>query len=349
MESLTLLKRLSECMSISGSESGLEEILKEAFLPLCDTYEKDIMNNFIFLKKGADKENAPKIMLSGHGDEIGLMVKEIDKNGRIFIAQAGGFDPRTLIGQQVRIHGERVVKGVIAAPTPYFDRGSTDALKLRELYVDTGLSKEELEKIIEVGNFVSLKREFWELKNKRVSGKALDDKAGVLSLYETALDLQGKKHDSDVYFVISSREEIGADGAMLAAHKINPDIAMAVDVGFGETPDTPKDAAIGMGKGPSMAIGSNIHPTLNNKIIEVAKEERIPYQVEFAPNASGTDGWAIQMVRSGVPCLVISIPLRYMHTSVEVIDMEDSKLTGLLMSRFIQKMKSDELEAYLCY
>lgn len=348
MDSLTLLKRLSECMSISGVEDEVEEILKEAFLPLCDAYEKDWMNNFIFIKKGRKKENPPKIMLSAHGDEIGLMVKEIDEKGHIYISQVGGFDPRTLIAQQVCIYGQKKVKGIIAAPTPFFDR-KKEALKLSELYVDTGLSQKKLMSLISVGDFIGLERTFISLKNDRVSGKALDDKAGVLSLYETAVDLQDKNHDSDVYFVISAREEIGADGARKAAHDIQPDMAFAVDVGFGETPDTPKDAAIQMGKGPAIAIGSNIHPTLKEKFVASMKKNRIPYQEEFAPNASGTDGWAIQMVREGVPCLVISIALRYMHTSVEVIDMNDAKTTGLAMSGYIQDLKSEELEAHLCY
>ena len=156
-------------------------------------------------------------------------------------------------------------------------------------------------------------------------------------------------HKADVYFVHTVQEEVSMAGALTSAYKINPDIGIAIDVGFGTTPELKKSDSIEMGKGPGITLGGNIHSELRQKLIKVAEEYNIPYQMEITPGPTGTDARAIQITREGIPSLVLSIPLRYMHTSVEVIDMEDIKNTGKLLAFFINAISNENLEGLLCY
>ena len=138
-------------------------------------------------------------------------------------------------------------------------------------------------------------------------------------------------------------------GALTAAYKINPDIGIAVDVGFGYTPELSKSETLEIGKGPGITLGGNIHPKLRNHLVNIANEYNIPNQVEIDPGPTGTDGRAIQITRAGIPTLVLSIPLRYMHTSVELVDMTDIKNTGKLLAFFISSITSEGLGGLLCY
>ncbi len=158
-------------------------------------------------------------------------------------------------------------------------------------------------------------------------------------------------HKADVYFVHTVQEEVSMAGALTSAYKINPDIGIAIDVGFGTTPpELKKSDSIEMGKGPGITLGGNIHSELRQKLIKVAEEYNIPYQMEITPGPTGTDARAIQITREGIPSLVLSIPLRYMHTSVEVIDMEDIKKYWKIISIFfINAISNENLEGLLCY
>ena len=148
---------------------------------------------------------------------------------------------------------------------------------------------------------------------------------GVAAMYECIKELSNINHEADIYFVHTVQEEVGMRGAFTSAYKINPDIGIAIDVGFGSTPELPKSDTIDMGKGPGITIGGNIHPGLKRKNSEIAKEYNIPFQFEVTPGPTGTDARAMQITREGIPTLCLSIPLRYMHTSVEVVDMNDIK------------------------
>jgi endoglucanase len=215
--------------------------------------------------------------------------------------------------------------------------------------IDIGLSKDEVRKYVSIGDIITVKRKLMELKNNRVSGKALDDRAGIAVLYECIKELSNIDHEADIYFVTTVQEEVSMAGALTSCYSINPDIGIAVDVGFGTTPELTKSNSIELGKGPGITLGGNIHPNLRKKLVETANEYNIPYQMEITPGPTGTDARAMQITREGIPSLVVSIPLRYMHTSVEVIDMQDIKNTGKLLAFFISSISSDNLEGLLCY
>jgi endoglucanase len=157
------------------------------------------------------------------------------------------------------------------------------------------------------------------------------------------------KHDADVYFVSTVQEEVGMAGAITSTYNINPDIGIAIDVGFGTTPELKSYDSIELGKGPGITLGANIHPGLRKELVRIAKEYNIPYQMEINAGPTGTDARAMQITREGIASLVLSIPLRYMHTSVEVIDMIDIKNTAKLLAFYISAIGNSSLEGLLCY
>ncbi len=351
MQAKEFLRLLCEKPGVSGHEHEVSNLVIEAFKDFTDEITRDKLGNVIAVKKGENNLGNIKIMLAGHMDEIGLMVTDIDDKGFIKFTTIGGIDPRTLLAQEVTVHGKEDLFGVIGAKPPHLQDESEreKAVNIEDLTIDLGFSKEQLKELVEIGNVITIKRNLLELKENWVSGKALDDRAGVLTMYECAKELKYLRHEADIYFVSTVQEEVGVRGAITSTYKINPDIGIAIDVGFGATPEIPKEYTLDMGKGPGITIGGNIHPRLREKLVEIAKEYNIPHQFELDPGPTGTDARAMQITRCGIPTLLISLPLRYMHTSIETINIDDIKASARLLARFISCISQDNLEGLLCY
>ena len=351
MDTKTLLELLCNGKGVSGYEHTIKDTIVSAFEKYSDEISVDNLGNVLALKKGSTKENNIKIMLAGHMDEIGLMVKDIEDNGFIRFTNIGGIDPRTILGQEVIVHGKEDLFGVVGSKPPHLQDPSEHdkAIKMEDMTIDIGYSKEEVEKLINIGDTITIRRELLNLQGDRVASKALDDRAGIAVLFECIKELGKIRHEADVYFVSTVQEEVSMAGALTGAYKINPDIGIAVDVGFGTTPELSKSDTIELGKGPGITLGGNIHPRLRQKLTEVAREYNIPFQMEISPGPTGTDARAMQITREGIPSLCLSIPLRYMHTSVEVVDMVDIKHTAKLLAFFIASISNDSLEGLLCY
>jgi endoglucanase len=351
LDTKEFLKILSNGSSVSGHEYKINDTLISTFQNYADSVHVDKLGNVIVFKKGTDNHSNLKIMMSAHMDEIGLMVKYIEDNGFLKFTSIGGIDPRTILGQEVIVHGNKDLFGVIGSKPPHLQEPSevNKAIKMEDMIIDIGYSKEEVEKLVSIGDTITIRRSFRSLRNNRIMGKSLDDKAGIATMYECIKELSNINHEADIYFVNTVQEEVGMRGAFTSSYKINPDIGIAIDVGFGSTPELPKSDTIEMGKGPGITIGGNIHQRLREKIVAVAKEYNIPYQFEVTPGPTGTDGRAMQITREGIPTLCLSIPLRYMHTSVEVVDMIDLKNTAKLLAFFIASISNENLEGLLCY
>ncbi|MBS4536258.1 M20/M25/M40 family metallo-hydrolase [Clostridium sp. D2Q-14] len=345
------LKELSNSTSVSGYESNITNNIVNVFSKYSDKIDYDQLGSIIAIKKGVNNFSNLKIMLAAHVDEIGLMVKDFDDSGTIRFTSIGGIDPRTLVAQEVIVHGKKELFGVIGTTPPHLqDKDkSDDAFKMNDLYIDVGYDKDEVKKIISIGDIITIKRNFTELQGGSVTGKALDDKAGIVTMLQCAKELMKLNHEADIYFVSTIQEEVGTRGAITSTYKINPDIGIAIDVGFGRTPELDKSQSLEIKGGPGITIGGNIHPNLRQKLVDTAEEYNIPYQFEVESGPTGTDARSIQISRAGIPSLLISLPLRYMHTSVETIHMEDIKKSGNLIARFISEITSDNLEGYLCY
>lgn len=350
MEGKSFLKLLSNSAGLSGYESNLEDTIIPVVREYTDDLTVDKLGNIIALKKGTGSKDNIKIALAGHMDEIGLMVKDIEKNGFLRFTNIGGVDPRTVLGQEVIVHGKKDLFGVIGSKPPHLQEKSEQnkAIKMEDMIIDIGYSKEKVEDLINIGDPITIKRDFTELKGNRLAGKALDNKAGIVAIFECIKELKKLNHESDVYFISTVQEEVSMAGGLVSTYKINPDIGIAVDVGFGKTPELPNNS-LDLGAGVGITLGGNIHPNLRKHLIKIAKEYNIPFQTEVTPGPTGTDARAMQITREGIPSLVLSVPLRYMHTSVEVVDMEDIKNTGKLLAFFIASISKENLEGLLCY
>ena len=340
-----LLGKLSEATGVSGYETGVRDLVIEDFSQYADEVRQDKMGSVIALKRGTGTEPRHSIMLAAHLDEIGLIVAQI-KDGFIQFDTVGGFDPGALLGQLVTVQGHSPLPGVIASRPPHVLSASerNKVIPTDKLYIDVGLKAEDVEKQVKVGDLIALRQRFVRLRGDMASGKALDDRAGVASLQVCLNELTNLKHEWDVCAVATVQEEVGLKGAITSAYGLAPDLGIAVDVGFGHQPGVSETETIPIGKGPSVAIGPNIHPGMVDRLLKAAKDYEIPYVTEPIPGRSGTDAWAIQVAREGVPTCLLSIPVRYMHTVVETVNLKDVTRTGRLMAAFISQLNGNTLD-----
>lgn len=342
-----LIKELSDLRGISGFEYRISDKIAEYFRPYADDVTVDTLGNVIAVKR-CGKENAKKIMIEAHCDEIGLMVRDIDDRGFVTMAMVGGIDTRILSSSEVVIHGRKDVPGVIGAKPPHLQEAdeAKKASKLTDMAIDTGMNADEVKKYVSVGDSITLAQSVGELGGGQFSGKTLDDRAGVAALITTMKNLMKIKTDVDVYAVAAVQEEVGLRGAKTAAYSINPNLAVAVDVCHGITPDN-SDNAFETGSGAVISIGPNIHPKLQKRLSETAEKYHVKTELDVDGGDTGTDAWAIQVSRCGVPTALLSIPLKYMHTSVETLSVSDVSAVSELLTYFIQNL-DDSLEEWLC-
>lgn len=355
MEVIPLLKRLSEANGIVGHEGPVRELLRQTWQPFVDEMREDRMGSLIALKHGAEPSSSPgsesagaprpKLMLAAHMDEVGLMVTGIEK-GFLRIGWVGGTDQRVLLGLEVVVHGQRDLPGIVATRPPHVlpEEERKKTVPWDKLFVDVGLPAAEVEQLVSIGDLISIRREMVELRNRRVAGKALDDRACVAAVTLALEQLAGVRHAWDVFAVATVQEEVGLKGALTAAYGVAPDLAIALDVTFGKHPGAPEAETFPLGEGPTIGVGPNFHPGLVARLKEVAEAHEVPYHVEPAPGHSGTDAWAIQVTREGIPTALISIPLRYMHQPVETLAVQDVERAGRLLAAFVANLEVDFLE-----
>jgi putative aminopeptidase FrvX len=341
------LKRITEASGVSGAESEVAGIVAETLAQWADDVRKDALGNVIALKRGdglASSEH-PRIMLAGHMDEIGLMVTSLDR-GFLRFGTVGGFDVRTLLGQEVVVHGQRPVPGVVGCRPPHvLSRGENErVVPLEDMFVDVGLEPKDLADLVQVGDMITLRRELITLAGDLVTGKGMDDRAAVAAIAFCLELLSQRRHSWDVYAVATVQEEVGLRGAAVSAYGIAPHAAIAVDVTFGNQYGVSESETMAMGGGPPIGLGANFHPRLHERLVDTAKACEIPYQIEPTPGRSGTDAWAIQVSREGVPTALLSIPLRSMHTSVETVNVKDVERTGRLMAEFVTGLDAEFAE-----
>lgn len=333
-----LIKELSDMRAISGSEYRINKRIAEMFMPYADEVRIDALGSVI-AKKECTTENAPSVMIEAHCDEIGLMVTDITDDGFLTVAPVGGIDQRILPSSIVTVHGKRDIRGVIGIKPDYLQE-SGKAAKLRDMAIDTGLDANEVREIVSIGDTVTLPQSVGELGKKQFSGKSLDDRASVAALIEVMKELVGVDLNVNLYACAHVQEEVGCRGAKVSAFSIQPDIAIAIDVTHGITPDNSVNA-FKVGGGITISVGPNTHPSVSDKLIKLADENGIKYSVEVDGGATGTDAWEIQCAGGGVPTALLSIPLKYMHTSVETLAVSDVKALVKLLTKFIVSQEGD--------
>lgn len=343
------LRSLVEAHAPSGHEAPVRGILREAWDDLVDDMEEDKLGSLIGIKRATTKraKNKParRIMLAAHMDEIGMMVREV-RDGFIFVHRISGVDNRVMLAQTVLVHGREPLQGVVASVPPHLltAKARKKYPSFDELIIDVGLPAEKVHELVREGDLITLDVPLVDLQGKRVAAKAMDDRACVAAVTVCLDALKGMQHSWDVYATATVQEETGLLGATTAAYQIQPDIAIALDVGFAPQSGVNNDDTIEIGKGPGLGLGANFHDKLRQKIKDTADYHEIKVQDDVIPAASGTDAWAIQVSREGIPTALLEVAIRNMHSPVETLDLKDIERCGRLMAHFIADLADDFLE-----
>ena len=331
---VSLLEKYSNAHGVSGDEGKISELLKEDLKGLADEIKIDALGNLIAVRKG-NSPSGPTIMLAAHMDEIGLMVKLVDESGFLRFAKFGGWFDQTLLNQRVIVHGSKGdVYGVIGSKPPHVmtPEDAKSPVKHRDMFIDIGAkNSDDVKNLgIEPGTYISIDRDFQKLINNRVTGKAFDNRVGVAVMIEVMRRLKGKDIKATVCAVGTVQEEVGLKGAKTAAHSSNADVALALDTTIpGDHPGITKlDSPLEIGKGPIVAIsdasgrGLIAHPKVVKWLRESADKIEIAVQLGVGEGGT-TDATAIHLTKDGIPTGTVQIATRYIHSPVEVVDLND--------------------------
>lgn len=336
------LARLCALSGPSGFEENVTKAAAELLRPLTDEVYFTRLGSVVGVRR-CGRENAPKLLLDAHLDEIGFIVTGHDE-GFLRFAPLGGVDPRMLPDREITLMTEPPVTGVVICLPPHVQEdGEQDrSLPIKELCIDVGLSQETAKERIPVGTPTAYRGGCAPLGEELLCGKALDDRAGFAVLLDVLERLQGKELDVDLYVLGSTQEETHSTGAITAAYEIAPAMCVAVDVTHGDTPDGPKHETFKLGGGPVIGVGPNCARSLSGRLKELAGELEMPIQIEVMAGSSGTNAWPIQVSREGVATAVLSIPERYMHTPVEVVNKKDLEDAARLLAACVESLGEGE-------
>ena len=330
------METASRLVGVPGYEMEIGAHFAGIFREYTDDVQIDALNSVI-AKVGTA---GPKVMVSAHHDEIGMMVHSIEDDGAVRMHRNGGVDPRILPAHEVSIIAkDGPIYGVVGAKPPHLlsEADRNTAVKFEDLYIDIGYPAEKVKELVRVGDPVVMLAKPVQLAGGRMASKTMDDRASVASMVIAMDMLKRIDAPAQAYFVASSQEEVGMKGAGTAAFAIDPDFAIAVDVTHAEGPGTGKWEAFPIEK-MTIVSGPNLHPMLTKKAAEIADKWRIPYHREICAGMTGTDAAAIQIARGGVPTILLSVPLRYMHTTVETGKISVIEDVGKLIALFIDEI-----------
>lgn len=339
MDTLASLTALCACAGPSGREGPVAECAIELLRPLVDEVKRDSFGNVVGVRR-CGKENAKRVILDAHLDEVGLVITGA-KDGFLRFRPVGGVDLRMLPDQEITILSQPPRFGVVAVLPPHVQKaGEADkSLPIDQLCLDAGLTQKEGEALI--GTFAVPRGTLRSLLNDRVSAKALDDRAGFVTLLRTAQLLRDVPLDVDLYFMGSSREETNGGGALVGAYALEPHCFVAVDVTHARTPDGPKEGTFPAGEGTVIGLGPNIARWMSDRLVAKAQENEIPYTLEVMTGHSGTNAWRVQTAREGIATAMLSLPLKYMHSPVEMLDLADLESSAALLAAFVKDLAKE--------
>ena len=349
---LPFLKELVNAPGLSGNELPVSKIIQNKWEPMLDEISISRLGSLQGLRHGSNKSPRPSVLVATHMDAIGLMVTGIHQ-GFLRFTDIGGVDPRVLPGQQVWIYAsgpnaERSspMPGWIVQPPASLlpDDLVEKVVPMEHLFIDTGISPEKVDTMIRVGDIVSFAQEPIELNGETLAGHSLDNRASVAALTVCLQELQSTRISWDIWAVATVKEEEGLVGAYTSTYHIRPSIAIVVDTTWAKGPGSEDWNTFPLAKGPTLMWGPNIHPKLHNSFKEIAEKMEIPHAVEITGRHSGTDAFATQVVAEGIPTMAIGIPIRYMHTPVEMVALKDIRRTGRLLAGFISSLDDDFMQ-----
>jgi putative aminopeptidase FrvX len=323
-----LLERLSDAFGPAGCEDEVRRTLGREVCDKVDDLQTDALGNLIAFKKGTGPDPRLKVMVDAHTDEVGLMVTRIEKSGLLGFRAVGGIDDRLLLAKGVVI-GEERLPGIILAPPVHLTKPEQrkQVITIEQLVIDIGAtSKDEAQELVKVGDYAAFDARFQVLTGdglRTVKGKAFDDRVGCAA----AAALADEQYAVDLYLSFSAQEEVGLRGARVAAFRIHPDIAFALEGTVCD--DTPKKEDVSpttrLGAGPAITVMDRTFIAdrrLVQLMVDIAEAEAIPYQFK-EPGVGGTDAGAIHLSKTGVPTVALSVPCRYLHAPVSLLSLND--------------------------
>lgn len=335
MDIQKLLSRAAEICGPSGQEMAMANEIAEQFRPLVDEVSVDAMFNVIAHKKGT----GPRVMICAHHDEISLMVSHIEDDGCLRVGMVGGVDPRILPASRVWVHGKEKLFGTIGALPPHLmsaeDRSRNYTMK--ELYVDVGMDADKVRGLVRVGDLVTFQGPGTALMNDQLAAKTMDDRSCVVMMLCAAERLNRLACDADVYFVSTSQEEVGSRGAETAAFAIQPDLCVALDGDFADQPGSQPDTTMPIDTLVT-SVGPYLQPKLVKRLKDCAEAHGVKLETIVAPSYTATDADEVGLARAGVPSVLLSLPMKYMHTTVETVNMKTLSEGGRLLAHFISEL-----------
>jgi putative aminopeptidase FrvX len=338
-----LLEELSNAFGPAGCEQDVRRVLARALRDHTDDMQIDALGNLIAFKRGTGPEPRLRVMIDAHTDEVGLMITRIEKNGMLGFRAVGGIDDRLLLAKGVVV-GKQRLPGVIVAPPIHLSKPEqrNQVIKIDQLVIDIGASsQDEAKSLVQIGDYAAFDTCFQVISEgglRTVKGKAFDDRVGCA----VAAALAEEQYLVDLYLSFSAQEEVGLRGARVAAFRIQPDLAVALEGTICD--DTPKKSDVSptteLGKGPALSIMDRsffADKRLNRLLIETAEGHGIPFQFK-QPGVGGTDAGVIHLARTGVPCAAIAVPCRYIHAPVSLMSLNDYDNLVALMKVFLQAL-----------
>lgn len=337
------LHRLLNTPGPSGDEAAAARVWREEARTFADNVHADVAGNSFAVLNGGE----PRVLLAGHIDEIGVMVSHIDDQGFLFFAPVGGWDSQVLVGQRVRLLGKNgEVVGVIGKKPIHLLKPEerSQASTIERMWIDIGVtSKAEALEYVRVGSVGVVDAPLYELPNRRLVSRSLDDRIGAYVVLEALRLLSDDRPQATVAAVATAQEEITFGGATTAAFSFEPHVAIAVDVTFAtDHPDADlrQWGDVKLGGGPALSRGSANSPLVYERLVRTAEAEQIPYSVQITPRSTGTDADAIFLSRGGVATGVVSIPNRYMHSPNEMVRLDDVNNAARLIAAFVRSLGS---------
>ena len=325
------LRALTEEIGVSGDEFSASKKAAELLSEYAEDVSVDDFGNVTgFVKSG--KPNAKTLLLDAHIDRVGLIVTYIDDRGFLSVGACGSPDIKTYLAQSVTVHGKRAVRGVVSTLPPHVSKDSK-APEIGDISIDVGMTKAQAEEVISLGDRVTVNSRFRELVDL-VSAPAIDDRSGVCAILEALDMLKGKPLDYDLAICFSAQEETGERGAKQAAFRIQPDEALIVDVSFGKTPDSDLKETAELGSGVMIGFSACLDKAMSNTLWKLAERLDIPCTREIMPTSTGTNADVIAVAGKGAKCCTLSFPIRYMHTPVETVYLDDISATASLIAAY---------------
>ncbi len=326
------LEQLCGACGVAGHPAAAQAAA-ELLRPLTDECRTDTIGNVLAVRRST-RADAPVILLEAHLDEIGFLVTDIDDLGFVHVAAAGGIDTRALAAQPVQVHGDALYSGVFCSVPPHLIREDSALPALENMGIDIGMTAEQAREHVPLGSRVGFAPCFCRLNEHTVSSKALDDRAGCAAILHCLRQL--KETAATVVVSFSAQEEIGSRGAGLAARQLRPCVALATDVSFALAPEEKPHECGKLGGGVMIGISPVLDTAVSARLQQLAAQKAIPAQTEVMGGRTGTDADMISNEGCGIPTGLLSIPQRYMHTPVEIVDIRDIAATGDLMAAYVQ-------------